>query len=123
MNDVFVHGMAGGLPLPKTGTAMLRAGGEWQESASPGFLVMPLLNDAETGLRTFLMRFEPGAYATTHSHEEVEQIYVLEGEMYDDDTIYGAGDFFVRAPGAPHLAGSREGATVLVSYFPAERAA
>ncbi len=123
MTDPFSSTQEGGaLPLPVEGSRTIRSGGAWQDTASPGFTVVPLLDDPSHGLRTSLMRFEPGCYACLHSHDEVEQIYVIEGEFYDDDTVYGVGDYLVRAAGTPHIAGSREGATVLVIYTRAEQA-
>lgn len=123
MSDAFSSTEASGnLPLPIEGTRMTRSGGAWQSTASPGFTVVPLLDDDACGMRTSLMRFEPGCYAALHSHDEVEQIYVIEGEFYDDEMVYGAGDYLVRAAGTPHIAGSREGATVLVVYTRTEQA-
>lgn len=122
MSDAFSSIMARGrLPLPIEGTRMIRSGGGWEPTESSGFTVVPLLDDSGCGLRTLLMRFEPGCYAALHSHDEVEQIYVIEGEFYDDDMVYGTGDYLVRAAGTPHIAGSREGATVLVVYTRTEQ--
>ncbi|MFM2372131.1 MAG: hypothetical protein RIS85_1853 [Pseudomonadota bacterium] len=115
MSDPFASTTPGMMPLPESATARVRAGGEWRQSA-PGFLEIPLLDDRQTGLRTMLMKMEPGAYSPTHSHDQVEQIFVLEGEFYDDDTHYGVGDYLVRPAGTLHIAGTREGATVLVVY-------
>ena len=44
-------------------------------------------------------------------------VYLLEGTFYDDEAEYRAGDFIVRAPGAVHTGGSRDGALVLLVYF------
>ena len=65
------------------------------------------------------MKVDPGAFSPLHAHEEIEQIYVLEGQFYDQAKTYGPGDFIVRAPGAMHSAGSEEGAVVLLFYSPA----
>ena len=69
------------------------------------------------------MRIEPGASAPLHSHEETEQIYVLEGRFSDGEMEYGPGDFIVRAPGAMHAAHSEEGALILIFYAQARGAA
>jgi anti-sigma factor ChrR (cupin superfamily) len=109
------------LQVPDSGTAMVRAGGEWRESGSPGFLVKPFLEDAKAGLRTWLMKTEPGATAEMHAHDEIEQVYVLEGSFSDGIADYGPGDFIVRAPGAPHLTACPDGALSLVIYASADR--
>ena len=107
------------LTLPVSGSVHFDSSGiEWQESSTPGFLVKPLLEDSAVGLRSWLMRVEPGASCDLHAHSEVEQIYVLEGSFYDQDKTYGPGDYVVRAAGAMHTAGSEDGAVVLLFYSP-----
>ncbi|GGB88465.1 hypothetical protein GCM10011494_03450 [Novosphingobium endophyticum] len=123
MTELFANTGRGALPLPSDGSAVLRTGREWRECGTPGFLIQPLLEDEDAGVRTWLMKIEPGAFAGVHSHAEVEQVYVLDGEFYDDDASYGAGDYVVRAAGTEHVSGSREGATVLLAYSRAEHAA
>lgn len=91
---------------------------EWQSSGSDGFLIKVLLEDASAGTRTWLMKVEAGAFSPMHAHEDIEQIYVLEGTFYDQDKTYGAGEYIVRAPGAMHSAGSEEGAVVMLFYSP-----
>ena len=62
------------------------------------------------------MKVDAGAFSPLHSHDEVEQIYLIEGDFYDQDTIYKAGDFIVRAPHASHEAGSENGAIIMLVY-------
>jgi len=97
------------------------AAGAWQDCGADGFLIKPLMEDAGAGLRTWLMKVEPGAFSALHAHDEVEQIYVLEGSFYDQQRSYRAGEYIVRAPGAMHTAGSESGALVLLFYSPAPR--
>ena len=107
------------LALPTSGSshADSTAAG-WQECGAEGFLVKPLLEDSASGLRTWLMKVEPGAWSELHSHDELEQIFVLEGSFYDQEKTYRAGEYIVRAAGAMHTAGSETGATVLLFYSP-----
>ncbi|WP_062345772.1 cupin domain-containing protein [Novosphingobium sp. CCH12-A3] len=121
MSDPFASASPGMIPLPQSGTAFVRAGGDWRQSA-PGFFEIPVLDDGATGLRTVVMKMEPGAYSPPHSHDHLEQIFVIQGEFYDADRHYGAGDFLVRLAGTPHIAGTREGATMLVTYIPQKKA-
>ena len=104
------------LKVPVSGSAVLRGGGEWRPSGTPGFWVKPLVEDAEAGLRTWLMKSDPGASSALHSHDEIEQIYVLEGSFADGETTYGPGDFIVRAAGAAHLTTCDGGSLSLVIY-------
>jgi anti-sigma factor ChrR (cupin superfamily) len=91
----------------------------WQDCGAEGFSIKPLLEDSAGGLRTWLMKVEPGASSDMHAHDEIEQIYVLEGSFFDQDKTYTVGEYIVRAPGAMHTAGSDTGAVVLLFYSPA----
>jgi anti-sigma factor ChrR (cupin superfamily) len=90
---------------------------DWQAGQRPGELIRTLVDDPR-GYRTMLMKVAPGPYGALHAHEEIEQIYVLEGDFFDDDASYGAGDFLLRMPGAMHRAGSKNGCTMLIVYAP-----
>lgn len=106
------------LMRPDAGTLVARmANAPWQDAGS-GFWMKPVFEDQKAGLRTLLMKVDPGTEAEPHAHDELEQIFVLEGEFYDEDEIYRAGDFAVRAPGAMHTGGSKTGALVLLMYSP-----
>jgi len=108
------------IALPAEGSSSIDpAGDDWQDSGAAGFLLKPLLEDARLGVRTWLMKVEPGAFSALHAHAEVEQIYVLEGSFYDQEKTYRVGEYIVRAPGAMHTAGSEDGAVVLLFYSPA----
>ena len=105
------------LQLPGNASADISAEDmEWQPSGADGFSIKPLMEDSASKLRTWLMKVDAGAYSPPHAHEEVEQIYVLEGSFYDQDKTYVAGDFIIRAPGAMHTAGSETGAIVFLMY-------
>ena len=108
------------LELPDTGSLDLNSNRiEWRQDEE-GFPYKSLLEDPAAGIRTLLMKIEPGAYSPPHAHEEFEQVYVLEGLFYDDHKTYRPGEFIVRAPGAMHSAGSANGATLLLVYTPAD---
>jgi anti-sigma factor ChrR (cupin superfamily) len=62
------------------------------------------------------MRVDAGAFAPSHTHDQLEEIMVIEGEFFDEDCTYRAGDYCVRAPGTPHTSGSHDGCTVLLIY-------
>jgi anti-sigma factor ChrR (cupin superfamily) len=105
------------LALPRRESANVDAAAlDWQDCGAAGFAVKPLLEDGESGLRTWLMKVEAGAFSELHAHDEIEQIYVIEGSFYDQHKTYRAGDYIVRAPGAMHTAGSETGALVMLFY-------
>jgi anti-sigma factor ChrR (cupin superfamily) len=102
--------------LPDEGSIKLTAG-EWQFGERPGELIRTLVNDPR-GYRTMLMQVEAGPMGSLHAHDEIEQIYVMDGDFYDDDASYGPGDFVLRMPGTLHRAGSKSGCTMLIVYAP-----
>lgn len=109
------------LPVPAVGQGTLDmdvTAAEWHESGTPGFRLKPMLENRRARLKTWLMQVDAGAYSPMHRHEDVEQIYVLEGTFYDQHKTYGPGSFVVRAPYADHEAGSKTGALMIVTYAP-----
>ena len=120
MSEIFkASEKAVALKLPASESLMLKSEEmSWQGCDAPGFWVKPLIEDESQGIRTWLMKVDAGAFSEMHGHSEYEQIYVLEGSFYDQDHVYGPGDFIVRAPGALHTAGSEAGAVVLLFYSP-----
>lgn len=107
-----------GIRAPVTGSRYVSSNlAEWQATDTPGFWIKPLYEDAARGEKTMLMKVDPGAVAPSHTHPgEFEQIFVLEGSFYDQRGPLNAGDYCCRAPDAAHIAGSDEGATVLLVY-------
>ena len=122
MNEIFRRDARAPQPmlLPRSGSRSVDSSATaWQDCGAEGFLIKPLLENAESGLRTWLMKVEPGAFSELHAHDEIEQIYVLEGSFYDQEKTYHAGDYILRSAGALHTAGSETGALVLLFYSPA----
>jgi anti-sigma factor ChrR (cupin superfamily) len=75
-----------------------------------------LMEDKVTGLMTALTRFAPGSTLPDHEHTELEQSYVLEGSLADDEGVATAGNYVWRPAGSRHDAHSPNGAIVL-SFF------
>ena len=109
--------VAGTLSRPDAGSLVARpAASDWQPHEESGFSYKPLFEDPSTGMRTVLMKVDAGTEAPPHAHDNLEQVYILEGEFHDEYRTYGPGDFIVRAPGAIHTGGSESGALVLLVY-------
>lgn len=89
---------------------------DWADCGANGFWIKSLHHDKATGQKTLLMKVDPGAYSASHSHDQIEQIYVIAGTFYDQTRTYAAGDFVLREPGANHTAGSKDGALVMLIY-------
>ncbi|NDE47287.1 MAG: hypothetical protein EB006_14850, partial [Betaproteobacteria bacterium] len=57
----------------------------WVPSRFPGVDIKVLMTDPATGLHTSLTRFAPGASLPDHEHMGIEQSWVLEGRLVDDE--------------------------------------
>jgi anti-sigma factor ChrR (cupin superfamily) len=88
----------------------------WKPTPTPGIDMKILMQDKETGLLTALFRWEPGTQLALHEHVEIEQTYVLQGSIVDDEGEVLQGDFVWRPQGNRHLARSPNGALV-ISFF------
>ena len=82
------------------------AGLEWSPTPFAGIEVKTLVKDSETGLMTCL-----------HEHVRLEQTYVLEGSLIDEDGEVTAGNFVWRPGGSRHVAVAPQGALVLCFFL------
>ncbi|MGI9433705.1 MAG: cupin domain-containing protein [Geminicoccaceae bacterium] len=57
----------------------------WQATPFPGIDIKVLMQNQDTGLLTALTRFAPGAMLPLHEHTDLEQSFVLEGSLVDDE--------------------------------------
>lgn len=85
----------------------------WQQTRWPGIEIKVLMEDKATGMTTSLTRFAPGAALPDHVHVGIEQSYVLEGSLVDDEGACTAGNFVWRKAGSRHHAHSPDGCVVL----------
>ena len=89
----------------------------WKPTPCPGIDMKILLEDKETGLLTALFRWQPGSELALHEHVEVEQTFVLEGSLVDDEGEVTAGNYVWRPKGNRHIAKSPHGALVLSVFL------
>jgi anti-sigma factor ChrR (cupin superfamily) len=89
---------------------------EWTPAGCPGMNWKILFQDKARGLLTALVRFDPGAVLDLHRHVDIEQTYVLEGTLEDDEGICGPGDFVWRPKGNCHRAVAPNGALLLAIF-------
>ena len=88
----------------------------WIENA-PGHKSKVIYYDPKTELLTILSKLEPGAGIREHTHEDLEQTYVLEGSLVDDEGECTAGNFVIRAKGSRHAPTAPKGCTMLVFFL------
>jgi anti-sigma factor ChrR (cupin superfamily) len=71
---------------------------EW-ERVGAGIECKLLATDAERHRVSMLVRLAPGASYPAHTHAGVEELHLLDGELWIDERKLVAGDYIVAAPG------------------------
>jgi anti-sigma factor ChrR (cupin superfamily) len=72
---------------------------EWEQVA-PGIECKLLATDTEKHRVSMLVRLAPGASYPTHTHAGVEELHLLDGELWIDARKLVPGDYNYGAPGA-----------------------
>jgi anti-sigma factor ChrR (cupin superfamily) len=88
----------------------------WIET-TPGNKMKVIYHDPTTGMLTILAKLEPGAGIPAHVHEDLEQTFVLEGSLLDEEGECTAGNFVIRAKGSRHAPTAPRGCTMLVFFL------
>lgn len=88
----------------------------WTPTRFKGVDMKLLMEDKETGLSTALVRFAPGAALPDHEHVELEQTFVLEGSLEDQEGAATVGNYVWRPAGSRHDAHAPNGCLAL-SFF------
>ena len=93
------------------------AAAPWTKTRFPGVEAKILMEQKETGLSTWLMRWAPGARLPAHEHVEIEQTYVLSGSFSDVMGTCTAGNYVWRRAGSRHDAWTDEGCLMLAVFL------
>jgi ChrR Cupin-like domain len=72
---------------------------EWEQVA-PGIECKLLATDTERQRVSMLVRLAPGANYPAHTHAGVEELHLLDGELWIDERKLFPGDYNYGAPGA-----------------------
>lgn len=81
---------------------------QWQPHPAPGITVAIFYTDPVKQEISGLLRAEAGARYPFHRHADIEEIYMLSGDLIVEDKVYGAGDYIRSHSGsahAPHTVG------------------
>jgi anti-sigma factor ChrR (cupin superfamily) len=89
----------------------------WSPTPFPGIHVKTLLKDETTGMLTCLFKWEPGTVLPLHEHVELEQTFVLQGSLVDEDGEVTSGNYVWRPAGSKHVAVAPNGALVLCFFL------
>jgi mannose-6-phosphate isomerase-like protein (cupin superfamily) len=74
----------------------------WRGTAFKDIEIKVLFRDAHNGMVTQLVRMAPGTSIPRHHHTEVEESYVLEGDLTISGVEMKAGDYCRAEPGSIH---------------------
>jgi anti-sigma factor ChrR (cupin superfamily) len=78
--------------------------GEWKEpdweEVTPGIFCKILATDTERDRVTMLVRLLPGVSYPPHTHAGVEELHLLDGELWIEDRLLYPGDYNYGEPGA-----------------------
>src|SRR5262249_19700904 len=88
----------------------------WKPTPCPGIDMKILVEATDTGLMTALFRWQGGAKLVLHEHVEVEQTFVIEGSLVEEEGEVTAGNYVWRPKGNRHTARSPKGALVLSMF-------
>ena len=87
---------------------------EWEEVAQ-GIFCKLLANDIERNRASMLVRLLPGVEYPPHTHAGVEELYLLDGELWIDDRKLYPGDYYyAEAPQADKQVWSETGCTCVL---------
>ena len=84
---------APGLVFQQSGILVSRSADIPWRTMGPGIQVKLLYADPDRKYRTTLVRMDPGAYMPKHHHKEIEELFILSGELHVQGQIARAGDY------------------------------
>jgi anti-sigma factor ChrR (cupin superfamily) len=73
----------------------------WRNLA-PGIAYKSLYQDSARKYNTSLVRMEPGARYPSHRHAEIEELFLLSGDLHVEGQIMHAGDYCRADSGTIH---------------------
>lgn len=74
----------------------------WQETAIPGVKVKSLHVDPVRRYATSLVKMEPGAVYPAHHHQDIEELFMLDGDVIVSGHKIQSGDYCRAEPGTTH---------------------
>jgi anti-sigma factor ChrR (cupin superfamily) len=87
----------------------------WVEPGRTGTAIRPLYaTEAPQQATAYLVKFEAGAHGDLHEHLGYELMFVLRGELWNDNgDRYTVGDLVIEEPGSVHRIGTDTGCVLL----------
>ena len=90
------------------------ADGAWEPTGQPGVETIGLYHEPRYPEEIRLLKLAPGADLQAHEHHGGEEMFVLEGELDDEDGRYASGAWVRWPRGSRHHPRSRSGCLIYV---------
>jgi anti-sigma factor ChrR (cupin superfamily) len=74
----------------------------WMTHPKAGVQIKRLHHDPQRGYRTSLVRMQPGDKYPRHRHSDVEEVYLIEGDLRVNGVVMSPGDYCRAEPGSSH---------------------
>jgi quercetin dioxygenase-like cupin family protein len=87
----------------------------WTEGRAPAVEVKTLFVDQGRGYVTKLVRMPPGSTLVPHRHADIEESFVLEGDLLVSGVLMGPGDYCRAEPGSTHTGVVTRGGCVFIA--------
>ena len=87
----------------------------WEAAKAPAVEVKLLSVDRERGYATKLVRMAPGAALYPHRHADVEESYVIEGDLLVGGVLMHTGDYCRAEPGSIHADVTTRGGCLFIA--------
>jgi quercetin dioxygenase-like cupin family protein len=76
------------------GVRFVRSGElDWRPGSGPGFEVKPLFADPSGRRTTTIVRMAPGTTYANHRHADIEELFLLEGDLLVSGVLMRPGDY------------------------------
>jgi len=96
-------------PKPDLAWVMRSQALKWQPYLSPGVTIALLYTDLQKQEVVGLLRAAPQSQSPLHRHANVEEIFLLEGDLTIGEDVYQAGDYLRSIPGSAHAPYTQQG--------------
>jgi anti-sigma factor ChrR (cupin superfamily) len=91
-----------GILLQQSGLLIARSDEFAWQPLAPGIFLKTLHQDAARKYQTALVRMDAGAHYPSHSHAEIEELFMLSGELHVEGQLMRSGDYCRGDSGSVH---------------------
>lgn len=91
-----------GILLQHSGVLISRSQELAWQALAPGIEVKPLYVDAVRRYNTCLVRMEAGAHYPSHRHRDIEEVFLLSGDLHVEGQVMRSGDYCRADSGTIH---------------------